>query len=546
LDDTLPVQIKRIGTAMMIRRVVSVLLFIQAFEVCFAAARSSRVRGLGISSGRRRNKEEENKDNSKNYEAPTEIETSPPKEIEATPSDPPVEAPSSVLPIDIENAPTSAPTTTPGEQYPAPVNGIQAKSRALLPFALSVGGEIEHVVDVAETIETFLYSKLSESFELIDSILLEYSDPYRNRKLYEQFLSFTGDVIFLDNDNIPTVQEVHDAQRTALEDIYELDSLVKGQGFNWTVDLTSFQEIDSEDIGQENIPDEPADQDQDTSQLNSPDEPTDQDQDTSQQNSPDEPADQDQATSQQNSPDEPADQNEIDGDFDRGRDQDILEESPQREKRKNNLIAGLSMAAATLLLCLTLILLRREIVRYKDKLKNMNESRGNLQQSVHGGRVTGETTVKLRNKTKLITSWVRVFFCSRKGDEEESDDISTSSDGAVSEIDKESNQSEGEASPTSSDIVEFTQSAGNVSIRGRKVARGRAAYQNKSLNIRSAYQLPPILERSDSQRTTSSDFGDTDDKAPLPNGQKVPSSLLCPDSEEEYADEPESDLLNWI
>jgi hypothetical protein len=129
----------------------------------------------------------------------------------------------------------------------------------LLPFSVAVEGKVQKANDVVDTMKMYLFSKLSESFESLEWILLGASSSLsdENRKLQEdgEVVFLSGKAIFLDPERIPTVKEVQRAQREALELIIPLEEFVKGQGFlDWVITLVGFHETEEESsTGQENV-----------------------------------------------------------------------------------------------------------------------------------------------------------------------------------------------------------------------------------------------------------------------------------------------------
>jgi hypothetical protein len=183
----------------------------------------------------------------------------------------PVEATSSPAPV----SPTPSPTTLPVALEPSPTKSskdhpvvdslptfspdTQDRTRSLLPFSLSLVGQVQQEEDVVVTMQMYLFYKLSDSFDSLEWITLEASvSDGENRKLQEETISFTGQALFLDEENVldheflPREDEVHRAQLDALTLFKELGGFITGQGVEWEI-----EGIDITDEGEYTANEEP-------------------------------------------------------------------------------------------------------------------------------------------------------------------------------------------------------------------------------------------------------------------------------------------------
>jgi hypothetical protein len=165
----------------------------------------------------------------------------------------PVSSPNSSIPTTPTSNPTTSSVSTPHTSAPTTLtwnpttspnptsstSGLSSNSmaitRGLLPFDVTLEGSADQFDEVNEplkiSLEFFLQSKLGEFFESIRTIELE-EVTFENvqRQTIRRGFSFGGQAKFSDYD-VPSTEEVHDAQRLVLRDyMFELSEILKVNG----------------------------------------------------------------------------------------------------------------------------------------------------------------------------------------------------------------------------------------------------------------------------------------------------------------------------
>jgi hypothetical protein len=255
-------------TATMTKRFIHALCFVLLYQ-CDPVAAGPK--GVRRSSGRRRIERVLKHGQESTVEAtsspapvsPTPTPTTSPVAMEPSPTASPVvdmEPSPTYSPVAAEPSPTKSSKAAPVvDSLPTFSPDMEDRTRALLPFSLSLVGQVQQEEDVVVTMQMYLFYKLSESFDSLEWIMLEASVfDDENRKLQEETISLTGQAVFLDEENVldheflPREDEVHQAQLDALALFKELGGFVTGQGVEWEI-----EGIDIADEGENTANEEP-------------------------------------------------------------------------------------------------------------------------------------------------------------------------------------------------------------------------------------------------------------------------------------------------
>jgi hypothetical protein len=162
----------------------------------------------------------------------------------------PVSSPNSSIPRTPTSSPTTSSVSTPHTSAPISLtlnpttstsgptilsSNSMTITRGLLPFDVTLEGSADQFDEVNEplkiSLEFFLESKLGEFFESIRTIELEEVN-FENvqRQIIRRGFSFGGQAKFSDYD-VPSTEEVHDAQRLILRDyMFEWSEILKDNG----------------------------------------------------------------------------------------------------------------------------------------------------------------------------------------------------------------------------------------------------------------------------------------------------------------------------